>query len=62
MKSQEGEWVNLLAEVFDRLGAKHASITYDFDNITFEGDRTESAKYVPTGRIKINGKITINAR
>lgn len=62
MKSQEGEWVNLLAEVFERLTAKNASITYDFDNVTFEADRADSSgKYFPTGRIKVNGKITITA-
>lgn len=62
MKSLEGEWVKLLAEVFERLTAKHASITYDFSNVTFEADRANpQGKYIPTGRIKVNGKITISA-
>jgi len=63
MKSNEGEWVNLLAEVFERLTAKHASITYDFNDVTFEAERTDDSdiKYLPTGRVKINGKITITA-
>ena len=62
MKSQEGEWVNLLAEVFERLTAKHASITYDFNDVTFEADRAESTgKFLPQGRVKVNGKITITA-
>ena len=62
MKSEEGEWVNLLAEVFERLTDKHASITYDFKDVTFEADRTNTAgKFLPAGKVKINGKITIAA-
>jgi hypothetical protein len=30
MSTVEGELVNLLAEVFERLTAKHTSISYDF--------------------------------
>lgn len=60
MSTIEGEWVNLLAEVFERLTAKHTSISYDFDGITFEADRVDSeGKYLPTGKVKITGKITI---
>ena len=62
MKSAEGEWVNLLAEVFERLTDKHASITYNFNDVTFELDKSNTGeKFLPAGKIKINGKITITA-
>ena len=62
MKSAEGEWVNLLAEVFERLTDKHASITYNFNDVTFELDKSNTGgKFIPAGKIKINGKITITA-
>ncbi len=60
MATIESEWVNLLAEVFERLTAKHTSISYDFDGVTFEADRADAeGKYLPTGKVKITGKITI---
>ena len=60
MSTAEGEWVNLLAEVFERLTDKHSSISYDFNGVTFEADRVDSAgKYMPTGRVTITGKISI---
>lgn len=60
MASVEGEWVNLLAEVFERLTAKHTSISYTFDRVTFEADRSDGkGKYLPTGKVTISGKITI---
>jgi hypothetical protein len=31
--AEEQEWANLLAEIFDKLTQKHASITYDFENL-----------------------------
>ena len=62
MKSQEGEWVNLLEEVFERLSTKNASITYDFNNVIFESERIKSTKkFLPQGSITLNGKITITA-
>ena len=60
MTTVEVEWVNLLAEVFERLTAKHSSISYDFNGVTFEADRVNAeGKYVPTGKVTITGKITI---
>jgi len=62
MKSAESEWVSLLAEVFERLSAANATITYDFDNVTFEADRVEAGgKALPSGKVRINGKITITS-
>tara|TARA_Y100001949_G_C15849278_1_gene269866 strand:- start:400 stop:612 length:213 start_codon:yes stop_codon:yes gene_type:complete len=62
MVSQEGEWTNLLAEVFERLTAQHTSTTFEFNDMTFEADKLgTTTKYLPTGKIRINGKITITA-
>ena len=35
--AEEQEWANLLAEIFDKLTQKHASITYDFENLEMQG-------------------------
>ncbi len=62
MVTQEGEWVSLLAEVFERLTSKHTSITYEFNDVIFEADRVgEAGKFLPAGKVKINGKISITA-
>jgi len=56
------EWVGLLAEVFERMSAANATITYDFDNVTFEASRVEAGgKALPSGKVRINGKITITS-
>lgn len=63
MTTVEGEWINLLAEVFERLAAKHSSISYDFNGVTFEADRADAdGKYLPTGRVTITGKIAITVQ
>tara|TARA_B110000459_G_scaffold52904_1_gene58928 strand:+ start:111 stop:269 length:159 start_codon:yes stop_codon:yes gene_type:complete len=46
--AEEQEWANLLAEIFDKLTQKHASITYDFDNLEMAG------KIVKDGRSSTN--------
>ena len=63
MASKEKEWVTLLAEVLERLTEKHASITYEFNGLTFESETSAENKgiAVPPVKIKINGKITISA-
>ncbi|MGI0040420.1 MAG: hypothetical protein ACRD94_00460 [Nitrosopumilaceae archaeon] len=63
MTSNEKEWVTLLAEILERLTEKHASITYDFDGLTFESETVSDNKgiTIPPVRVKINGKITITA-
>lgn len=63
MASEEKEWATLLAEVFERLTAKHASMTYDFNGLTFESENSGKTEgtVVPTGRVKISGKLTISA-
>lgn len=59
---EEQEWANLLAEVFDKLTEKHASITYDFDNLEVSGKVERGGKIVPTGTVSLKGKLTITAK
>lgn len=63
MVSNEKEWVTLVAEILERLTEKHASITYEFNDLTFESEGSAENKGIPLPpvRIKINGKITITA-
>lgn len=63
MVSKEKEWITLLAEVLERLTEKHASITYEFNGLTFESETATENKgiAIPPVKVKINGKITITA-
>ena len=56
------EWANLLAEVFDKLTQKHASITYDFENLEMKGIVGKEDKAIPTGTVSLTGKLTITAK
>ena len=60
--TEEQEWANLLAEIFDKLTAKHASITYDFENLEMKGQVDRGGKKVPTGTVMLTGKLTITAK
>ncbi|MCY3854136.1 MAG: hypothetical protein OXF28_01415 [Thaumarchaeota archaeon] len=62
MGNEEKEWASLLAEIFERLTSKHASITYEFDNMTLEGTKSNTSDItIPNGKISINGKLTISS-
>ena len=60
--AEEQEWANLLTEVFDKLTEKHASITYDFDDLEMKGKVEKNGKVVPTGTVSLKGKLTITAK
>lgn len=60
--AEEQEWANLLAEVFDKLTEKHASITYNFDNLEMAGKVDRGGKQVPTGVVSLKGKLTITTK
>ena len=60
--TEEQEWANLLAEVFDKLTEKHASITYNFDNLEMSGKVDRGGKQVPTGTVSLKGKLTITTK
>ena len=57
--AEEQEWANLLAEIFDKLTQKHASITYDFENLEMKGKVEREGKVVPTGTVSLTGRICI---
>ena len=60
--TEEQEWASLLAEVFDRLTEKHASITYDFSNLEMKGHVERGGKKIPTGTVVLTGKLTISTK
>ena len=60
--TEEQEWANLLAEIFDKLTQKHASITYHFDNLEMAGKIMKDKQVVPTGTVSLSGKLTITAK
>lgn len=59
---EEQEWANLLVGVFDKLTQKHASITYDFEDLQMKGIVEKEGGAVPTGTVSLTGKITITAK
>ena len=60
--TEEQEWANLLAEIFDKLTQKHAAITYDFDNLEMAGKIMKDKQVVPTVTVSLSGKLTITAK
>ena len=60
--TEEQEWANLLAEIFDKLTQKHAAITYEFDNLEMAGKIMKDKQVVPTGTVSLSGKLTITAK
>ena len=60
--TEEQEWANLLAEIFDKLTQKHAAITYDFDNLEMAGKIMKDKQVVQTGTVSLSGKLTITAK
>lgn len=62
MGSEEQEWASLLGEIFEKLTAKHTSITYEFNDLKLQGERTgEEGISIPTGTITLSGKLTISS-
>ncbi|NND87187.1 MAG: hypothetical protein HKM23_07705 [Nitrosopumilus sp.] len=60
--AEEQEWANLLAEVFDKLTEKHASITYNFDGLEMKGKIERDGKTIPTGTVALTGNLTITTK
>jgi hypothetical protein len=50
------------AEIFEKLTQKHASITYDFENLEMAGKIIKDGQVVPTGTVSLSGKLTITAK
>jgi len=59
--TEEQEWANLLSEIFEKLTAKHASISYDFKDLQVVGEKKGTDGPIPTGKVSLNGKLTITA-
>ena len=60
--TEEQEWASLLAEVFDKLTAKHAAITYKFDKLELSGMVDRNGKKVSTGTVVLSGGLTITTK
>ena len=60
--TEEQEWASLLAEVFDKLTAKHAAITYKFDKLELSGMVDRNGKKVSTGTVVLTGGLTITTK
>ena len=60
--TEEQEWANLLAEIFDKLTQKHAAITYEFDYLVMACKIMKDKQVVPTGTVSLSGKLTITAK
>ena len=60
--TEEQEWASLLAEVFDKLTAKHAAISYKFDKLELSGMVDRNGKKVSTGTVVLTGGLTITTK
>ena len=64
MQQTGSQWAEIIAQLFDRLTGKGASVTYNFDNLVIDipkaqgpgGREMGSAKWVINGRIMITGE------
>jgi len=64
IEQSSSQWAELIAQLFDRLTGKGASVTYNFDNLVIDipkaqgpgGREMGSAKWVINGRIMITGE------
>ena len=61
--TEEQEWASLLAEVFDKLTAKHAAISYKFDKLELSGMVDRNGKKVSTGTVvsSCTGSVTVGS-
>jgi len=60
--AEQQELSNLLAEIFEKLTQKHASITYDFGNLELQDKIQKEGKVIPTGTVSLTGKMTITVK
>jgi hypothetical protein len=64
MQQISSQWAEVIAQLFDRLTGKGASVTYNFDNLVIDipkaqgpgGREMGSAKWVINGKIMITGE------
>jgi len=58
--AEQQEWANLLAEIFEKLTQKHASITHDYGNLELQ-DKIRK-EVTPTCIVSLTGKLSITAK
>ena len=64
MQQISSQWAEVIAQLFDRLTGKGASVTYNFDNLVIDipkaqgpgGREMGTAKWVINGKIMITGE------
>ena len=63
-QQSSSQWAEIIAQLFDRLTGKGASVTYNFENLVIDLPRAQgpggremgSAKWIINGRIMITGE------
>ena len=58
MQQSGSQWAEVIAQLFDRLTGKGASVTYDFDNLVIDIPKAQG----PGGRDMGSAKWTINGK
>ena len=58
MEQSSSQWAEVIAQLFDRLTGKGASVTYDFDNLVIDIPRAQG----PGGRDMGGAKWTVNGK
>ena len=61
IEQSSSQWAELIAQLFDRLTGKGASVTYNFDNLVIDMPKAQGPGGRDMGAAKwtINGKVTI---
>ncbi len=61
MEQSSSQWAEVIAQLFDRLTGKGASVTYNFDNLVIDMPKAQGPGGRDMGAAKwtINGKVTI---
>jgi hypothetical protein len=61
MEQSSSQWAEVIAQLFDRLTGKGASVTYNFDNLVIDMPKAQGPGGRDMGAAKwtINGKIMI---
>ena len=63
VKKSNDRWTDLIAELFDRLTGKGASVNYSFENLTIDIPRAigPDGRNIGSAQWTINGRIAITA-
>lgn len=63
IKKSDGQWTELIAELFDRLTGKGACVNYTFENLIIDIPRAmgPDGQNLGSAQCTINGRIAITA-